>query len=126
MSTDSAALVKRNSKGQWTSGNKSGGRKVGSSVKLTAKFVDDFVADYSRNGKRAIERVRLDHPVQYLQIGLKLIERQDKSAATIQLTQTNNFFADARDFGAAYKKALEFIGSEHTIDITPDNEEESI
>jgi hypothetical protein len=64
--------------GQWalgTSGNPHG-RPRGARNRLSSEIIEAFSDDFSAHGAEVIERVRVEHPEQYLAIVARLVPRE--------------------------------------------------
>jgi hypothetical protein len=120
------ALEGRDAKtGRFVSGNNGGGRPKGSRNKLAAEFIDALYADFQQNGAEAIKRVASDEPAKYLTLIAQILPKE----LDVALNVNSDLFAEARDFAAAYKLALSYIGakteSEGQLMIEADPEPES-
>lgn len=58
------------------------GRRKGSRNKLSQAFVDEVCASFEQHGREVIDRVRREHPVEFLKIVAALIPKAFGSEAT--------------------------------------------
>ena len=57
-------------------GNNSGGRPMGARSKLGEAFIEAMLADFEKNGVKAIATVRLEHPEHYLKIIAAILPKE--------------------------------------------------
>ena len=62
--------------GKFLKGNAGGGRPMGARSKLGEAFIEAMLADFGKNGVKAIERVRAEHPDQYLKIVASILPKE--------------------------------------------------
>jgi hypothetical protein len=92
--------------GQFLTGNRRGGRPLGSRNKLTERFLADLHEEWQQSGAKALKRVAETDPTAFVRTVAAILPRElDQTLTTTDV----NLFIECRTFAQAFRMARDLI-----------------
>jgi hypothetical protein len=104
--SEESSITSRDDRGRFVNGAKAGpGRPRGSRNKLGEEFLDDLIAEWRANGKKALALCAAREPTQFVKIVSNILPKEVLSMA-LNVNASFDFteVEDARAFLAAYRR----------------------
>jgi hypothetical protein len=87
----------------------SGGRPVGSRVRLSERFLSDLHRKWVKHGSAVLERVVHDDPVAFAKIVSKVLPKEFNA----EIVNVNlSLFAECRDYAEAFRMARDYVADD--------------
>jgi hypothetical protein len=95
--------------GRFLTGNRGGGRKVGSRNRLGEQFITDLYQEWSNSGAEALKKMATEEPGAFVKVVASILPRELDATLTVEHVE---LFAQARNFAEAFRLAQRYIGAE--------------